>query len=79
MKNSKIYYSVGALLYCPANNERIVSSLIKEKFGRHFSLALCLEDTIRDDRVKEAEEILVNTINTIAENGREIKVGILIA
>ena len=65
MKNSKIYYSVGALLYCPANNERIVSSLIKEKFGRHFSLALCLEDTIRDDRVKEAEEILVNTINTL--------------
>ncbi len=65
MKNSKIYYSVGALLYCPANNKSIVSSLVNEKFGRHFSLALCLEDTIRDNCVKDAEEILVQTINTL--------------
>ena len=34
MKDDKIYYSVGALLYCPANNESIVRSITKEKFGK---------------------------------------------
>lgn len=65
MKNSILCYSVGALLYCPANNESIVDSLIHEKFGRHFSLALCLEDTIHDDSVEEAEKILIHTITTL--------------
>lgn len=58
-------YSVGALLYCPANNEGIVNSLASEKFGRHFSLALCLEDTIQDDCVAQAEEKLVFSLKTL--------------
>lgn len=65
MKNSMLYYSVGALLYCPANNEGIVNSIINEKFGKKFSLALCLEDTIGDNCVTEAENILVHSIQTI--------------
>lgn len=65
MKNSMLYYSVGALLYCPANNEGIVNSIINEKFGNKFSLALCLEDTINDDCVTEAEGILINSIKKI--------------
>lgn len=65
MKNSVIYYSVGALLYCPANNAGIVSSLKNEKFGKKFSLALCLEDTINDMCVEEAEEILINSIKEV--------------
>lgn len=65
MKNSILHYSVGALLYCPANNKSIVLSIITERFGRLFSLALCLEDTIRDDCVEEAEEILVSSLRTI--------------
>lgn len=65
MKNSIQYYSVGALLYCPANKETIVHSLVQEKFGSHYSLALCLEDTINDDCVKEAEQKLVHTIQTL--------------
>lgn len=65
MKNSVQYYRVGALLYCPANNKRLAHSLINEKFGHHFSLALCLEDTIRDDCVEDAIEQLVCTIQTL--------------
>lgn len=68
MNNSSIYYSVGALLYCPANNESIVTSLLNEKFGRHFSLAMCLEDTIKDDCIEEAEEKLVNTVKTLFDS-----------
>ena len=60
MKDSILYYSVGPLLYCPLAN-----SLIHERFGRHFSLAVCLEDTIRDDRIAEAEHELVQTIHTL--------------
>lgn len=48
MKDSILYYSVGPLLYCPANHKSLANSLIHERFGRHFSLAVCLEDTIRD-------------------------------
>lgn len=65
MKNEKIYYSVGALLYCPANNTSIVHSIVEEKFGAHYSLALCLEDTINDDFVFEAEEIMIKSLKKI--------------
>ena len=43
MKDSILYYSVGPLLYCPANHKSLANSLIHERFGRHFSLAVCLE------------------------------------
>lgn len=65
MKNSNIYYSVGALLYCPANNKKILHSLLTEHLGRHYSLALCLEDTISDKFVEEAEDILIDTITSL--------------
>lgn len=67
MKDKKIYYSVGALLYCPANNKSIVRSVTEEKFGSHYSLALCLEDTISDDFVKEAEDALIHSLTRIFE------------
>lgn len=65
MKQSSFYYSVGALLYCPANNQTIISSVIHQKFNAIFSLALCLEDTIHDDYVDQAEEQLISSIREI--------------
>lgn len=65
MKDSILYYSVGPLLYCPANHPGIVRSLCCERFGRQFSLAMCLEDTIADNHVAEAEAQLVSTIHTL--------------
>ena len=65
MKNDVIYYSVGALMYCPANNTGIVKKLVHKEFGTKFSLAFCLEDTINDNKVEEAEEILVGTIKKL--------------
>lgn len=58
-------YRVGPLLYCPANNESIVNSLTHEKFGRQFSLTLCLEDTIQDDCVADAEQILISSLQAL--------------
>lgn len=62
MKDSMLYYSVGALLYCPANHKSIVNSIAKERFGTNYSLALCLEDTISDDFIAEAEDCLVHSL-----------------
>lgn len=67
MKDSEIYYSVGALLYCPANKENIADSVINERFGHCYSLALCLEDTINDAFVKEAEEQLIRSLKKIKD------------
>ena len=68
MKNDMIYYSVGALLYCPANKKTIADSVIHEKFGTKYSLALCLEDTINDNYVTEAEQDLISSIHQIFES-----------
>lgn len=66
MNNSILYHSVGALLYCPANNETVADSIINQKFGTKYSLALCLEDTIQDDCVAEAEGKLLTTIQRLS-------------
>ncbi len=67
MNNSPLYYSFGPLLYCPANNESIVNSLTNEKFGSKFSLAMCLEDTIGDNCVEEAEDKLIYSLHKLQE------------
>ena len=58
-------YSVGALLYTPALNEKIAKSVISERFGKQYSLAICLEDTVSDNRVEAAETLLLKTISDI--------------
>ncbi len=65
MKDDILYYSVGALLYCPANRESLADSIIHEKIGTKYSLALCLEDTISDHYVEEAEQTLIASIQKI--------------
>lgn len=71
MKNNSFYYSVGALLYCPANKKDLADAIIHEKFDQPFSLALCLEDTIGDAHVAEAEQILLASIHKIYEQSQE--------
>lgn len=65
MKNALHYYSVGPLLYCPGNRETIAPSIIRQKLGSRFSLALCLEDTINDSCVEEAEHCLAASVGQI--------------
>lgn len=65
MKNDKIYYSVGALMYCPANNAKIVDKLVNNAFGDKFSLAFCLEDAIGDNHVRDAELVLIQSLKRL--------------
>lgn len=71
MTHFPLAYAVGPLLYCPANNPTIVTSITCEKFGKHFSLALCLEDTIKDGCVEEAEQILIASLQAIHARQQE--------
>lgn len=65
MKDSSAHYNIGPLLYCPANRESIANSIIGQKLGSNFSLALCLEDTINDNCVEQAEQILAASLRKI--------------
>ena len=70
MKNSSLYYSVGPLLYSPANSESLCGSLIHQMFGTGYSLALCLEDTIQDSWVQAAENTLIHTLTALHKEKR---------
>lgn len=65
-----LHYSVGPLLYCPANKTTLSDSIISGKFGSHFSLAMCLEDTIKDSEVDKAEIQLINSLLKIYHEGQ---------
>jgi citrate lyase beta subunit len=59
-------YDVGALIYSPANGPcDIAKKLKEEQFGKPFSLAFCLEDTVADDAVEQAEEALYQKLEQI--------------
>ncbi|MEA5083558.1 MAG: HpcH/HpaI aldolase/citrate lyase family protein [Lachnospiraceae bacterium] len=58
-------YTVGALLYCPALNTKIIDMLLHNSAGHPFSLALCLEDSISDSAVNIAEDQIAHTLNGI--------------
>lgn len=63
-------YQVGALLYCPANNKSLAKNIIRTAFGEKYSLCLCLEDTINDKKVREAEMDMELTLRQIYEARR---------
>lgn len=65
MNNIDVRYSVGALLYSPALNEKIATSILSGQLGKNYSVALCLEDTIADSAVGQALEQLGNTFETL--------------
>lgn len=65
-------YDVGALLYCPANTKKcIVETLENERFLKPFSLAFCLEDTVREDAVEDAENDLYSILRNISVASRK--------
>lgn len=72
MDQSPTGYDVGALMYSPANaHGTIVDALKNERIPHPFSLAFCLEDTVREEAVAEAEQMLHRTLAQIAAARRE--------
>ena len=58
-------YKVGALMYVPALNGGVGEKVCKGEFDGLDSLALCLEDSVTDAGVREAEARLVKTLTYI--------------
>ena len=56
-------YRVGGLLYTPALKDDIAEKIITKKFKNLTSLALCLEDSIDDNSLEQAEEQLKRTLS----------------
>lgn len=59
--------SVGALLYSPALNHKIADMVIQGRLRPPYSLALCLEDTISDSLMSEAERQVAETVHRICD------------
>ena len=62
----KIAYEVGALMYSPALNYKVVEMIVNKKYNFKYSLALCLEDSICDDMVSIAQKQVIKTLGKIA-------------
>ena len=64
-EKSLMPYRVGGLLYAPAINAGIGRKVIAKTIPDLTSIALCLEDSIRDDVLAEAEAQLFRTLEEI--------------
>ena len=71
MKDSSIYYSVGALLYTAANNTSIINDIIYEKFNIPFSLAFSFDTTSNDVEADKAENILIKSLDKLYVSKKE--------
>ena len=66
-------FALGATLYMPALKEEILEIILNNKYKRLTSLVLCLEDSIPEDKVKEAEDNLIKVLIALRDTIKEKK------
>lgn len=71
MKDSSIYYSIGALLYTAADNTAITQDIVLEKFNIPFSLAFSFDTAANEDEADKLENVLVKTLDKLFVAKRE--------
>ncbi|MBR1852874.1 MAG: HpcH/HpaI aldolase/citrate lyase family protein, partial [Lachnospiraceae bacterium] len=64
-EEEQLKYSIGGLLYVPAMNKKLPQKVREKKFPNLTSLAFCLEDTIQDEYLEEAESSLKVTLGEL--------------
>ncbi len=62
--------ALGATLYSPATRPRLADDIIKQAGHGVISMVLCLEDSIDDSDVVDAEENLVRQLTALFDQGR---------
>lgn len=67
MTPEHLRYNVGPLLYMPALRTDIAEKIVSFSEYKPISIAICLEDTIRDDMVEAAEKNLMFQMQRLAE------------
>ena len=63
----RIKYSLGGLLYAPGMSKNVPQKVKDGAFKNLTSFAFCLEDTIKDDCLEEAERILKDVLRDFTE------------
>ncbi|MFE2086311.1 HpcH/HpaI aldolase/citrate lyase family protein [Streptomyces sp. NPDC059460] len=64
--------ALGATLYSPATRPRLADDVLKQAGRGVVSMVLCLEDSIDDSEVSDAEENLVRQFADLAARGTEV-------
>ena len=62
-----LQYKIGGLLYMPAFQENIVEKIKNNSVDCLTSVAFCLEDSIRDEALADAEETLKNILQNLQQ------------
>ena len=62
-----LQYTLASLLYMPATNVKIVDDILNKKYQTLKTLALCLEDSIGDSMVEEAEKCVGIILNKLSD------------
>ncbi|WP_415876184.1 HpcH/HpaI aldolase/citrate lyase family protein [Clostridium sp.] len=57
--------ALGATLYMPAFKEGILDIILNNKYKRLTSMVLCLEDSVPEERVEEAEKNLIDVLSKL--------------
>ncbi len=65
---ARLQYMVGGLLYTPAINAGLAEKIENDSFPCLTSIAFCLEDSIHDGALEEAETELCNTLDAISRS-----------
>lgn len=63
--------SLGATIYCPATRENLFEDIVKLRNKGAGSIIICLEDSVPDERLAEAEDNLVSVLGDLHERGVE--------
>jgi hypothetical protein len=61
--------SLGATIYCPATRENLFEDIVKLRNKGAGSIIICLEDSVPDERLAEAENNLVSVLESLNERG----------
>ena len=71
-KTELLPYSLGGLLYTPATNKTIAKKLINKTYDKLNAIVFCLEDSIKEENLKDAERQLKTTLKTLKESGKDV-------
>ena len=67
MNENLLSYKLGGLLYTPAADTKIADKIAEKVYPCLTASAFCLEDSIRDEALAEAENALLNTFSRLQQ------------
>lgn len=67
LEYEKLKYALGALLYCPADNEGVVDKIINKQYENIPIIIFCLEDSILEENLEKATISLKNKLDKLLE------------